>query len=63
MKEKGKLTQVYQLDVNFLIFQGQDKDLPDEEVTSILTTLKTWNPHFTVFITILNMILKAHSKV
>ena len=43
MKEKGKLTQIYHLDVNFPIFHGQD--LPDAEITSILTTLKTWNPY------------------
>ena len=49
MKEKGKLTQIYHLDVNFPQFHGQD--LPDTEITSILTTLKTWNPYLTVFIT------------
>ena len=49
MKEKGKLTQIYHLDVNFSQFHGQD--LPDAEITSILTTLKTWNPYLTVFIT------------
>ena len=30
MKGKGKLTQIYQLDVNFPLFQGQEKDLQDD---------------------------------
>ena len=55
MKEKRNLTQIYQLNVHFPQFQGQDKDLPDAEITSILTTL-TWNLYLTVFLTILQMI-------
>ena len=58
MKGKGKLTQIYQLDVHYSLFQCQGKDLPDVETTSILTALKTWNPYLTVFITILQMTLK-----
>ena len=38
MKEKGKLTRIYQLNVHFPLFQGQDKNLPDAEITSILGT-------------------------
>ena len=52
MNGKGKLTQIYKLDVHFPLDQGQDKDLPDVEITSILTTLKTCNPYLTVFVTI-----------
>ena len=47
----------------FPLFQGQDKDLSDVEMTSVLTTLKTWNPYLTVFITILLMIFKMHSTI
>ena len=62
MKEKRNLTQIYQLNVHFPQFQGQDKDLPDAEITSILTTL-TWNLYLTVFLTILQMIQKIHIRV
>ena len=50
------MTQICQLDVRFLILQGQDKDLPNAEIMSILTTLETWKPYLTEFITILQMI-------
>ena len=52
MKGKGKLTQIYQLNVYFPLLQGQDRDLSDVEITTILTNLKTWNLYLTVFITI-----------
>ena len=42
--------------VHFFLFQGQDKDLSDAEITPILTTLKTWNPYLAVFTTILQII-------
>ena len=47
---------------HFPQFQGQDKALPDAEITSIWTTLMTWNPYLTVFITILQMI-KIHTII
>ena len=37
MKGKGKLIQIYELDAHLPHFQGQDKDLPDVEITSNLT--------------------------
>ena len=51
-KGKRKLTQIYQLDVHFPLFQGQDKDPPGVERMSILKSLNIWNPYLTVFITI-----------
>ena len=63
MKQKGKRTQIYQLDFHYPIFQGQEKDLTDAEITSILTNLKTCNPYLTIFITILQMILKVVSVI
>ena len=36
-----KLTQICQLDVHFSLFQGQDKDLTDAQITSILTTTES----------------------
>ena len=42
VKGKGKLTEIYQLNVHLPLFRGQVKDLPDIETTSILRTLKTW---------------------
>ena len=60
---EGKLTQIYQLDVHFPLFQGLDKDLPDVEITIIFTNLKTRNPYLTVFIHILQMISKMHSII
>ena len=62
MKEKGKLIQIYQLDVHFPLFQDQDKDIQGAEIKSILT-LKTWNLYLTVFKTILQIILKMHSII
>ena len=56
MKQKEKLTQIYQLDVHFPLFQGQVKDLPNTEIMPILTALKTWNSYLTAFITMLMMI-------
>ena len=44
-----------QLHLHFFLRQGQDKDI---EITPILTSLKTWNPYLTVFITTLHMTLK-----
>ena len=63
MKQKGKRIQIYQLDFHYPIFQGQEKDLTDAEITSILTNLKTCNPYLTIFITILQMILKVVSVI
>ena len=63
MKGKEKLTEIYDLDDPFVLFQGQDKDLPDLEIVSILTTLKTCSPYLTVFITILQMMLKMLSII
>ena len=60
MKGKRKLNQ---LDVNLPQFQSQNKDLPDVEITSILTTLKALNPYLSVFITLVQMILKMHSII
>ena len=54
MLEKGKQNQVFQLDVYFPLFQVQDKDVLDVKITSIWNR----NPYLTVFITILQMILK-----
>ena len=62
MKEKGKLIQIYQLDVHFPLFQDQGKDIQGAEIKSILT-LKTWNLYLTVFKTILQIILKMHSII
>ena len=63
MKGKEKLNQIYHLDVYFPLLQGQGKDLPDVEMTSILPTLKTRNPYLTVFTIILQIILKMHSII
>ena len=64
MNGNGRLTQIYQLDVHFPLFQGgQDKDPPDVEIASSLTNLKTWNQYLTAFITILQMVLKMHSII
>ena len=60
-KGKRKLTHIYQLDVHFPLFQGQDKDPPDVEIMSILKSLNIWNPYLPVFITTLKLILKSHS--
>ena len=54
MLEKGKQNHVFQLDVYFPLFQVQDKDMLDVKITSIWNR----NPYLTVFITILQMILK-----
>ena len=62
-ERKRKASQIYQLDVHFSLFQGQDKDQPDVEITPILITLKTWNPYVTVFITTLLIILKMISII
>ena len=63
MKGNGKLAQIYQLDVHFLLFQGQSKDVADIDIRTILTTLKTWNPYLIIFITTSQMILKMHSII
>ena len=62
-ERKREADSNYQLDVYFPRLQLQGKDLPDEEATTILTTLKTCNLYLTLFATILQMILKMHSII
>ena len=61
MRRKGNLTQIFQLDVHFAVFQSQSKDVPDIDITSILRILKTWNPYLTKFITTSQIVLKLHT--
>ena len=56
-ERKGKAYPHLPVEYSFPLIQGQDKDLPDVAITSVLTTLKSWNLYITVCITILQMIL------
>ena len=49
MKGKWKLIQIYQSDVHFTLFQGQEKNVPDAEIMLNLTTLRTHRKAFNDF--------------